>query len=77
LEENEKVDARAKPASWRRKTGGKPVLLAMLPSFILILKYCELLRAVVWVVLRDSDPTKPRSVVALTKEGRMALPVEV
>ena len=54
MEENGKVDARAKPASLRRKTGGgKPVLLAMLPSFVLILMYCKLLRAVAWVVLRE------------------------
>jgi hypothetical protein len=52
LEENGKVDAGDKPASWRRKTRGKPVLLAMLPSFVLILKYCELLRVVAWVLLQ-------------------------
>lgn len=73
LEENEKVDARTKPASWRRERRGKPVLLAMLPGFILILKYCELLREQ-WRGLSCERlrPRKPRSVASLTREGRLA-----
>jgi len=79
LEENEKVDARAKPASWRRKTGGEKT-----SSFGDVAKFCidsKVLQTVessgVGCLVRGSDQRKPRSVVASARKGRWALRVEV